>query len=216
MTRRSTLITVILLVILGGCKTDRSEQEDADLAKTVVILGLDGFSVEGFKTAKHPNLDRLLKDGVLSLNTRAVMPSVTLPNWTSHLTGSGPEQHGVNGNGWTIEDHPLPPMEQDDDGYYPSIFKVLKEEVPNVKTAYYYNWDNLIMPFSSRRTGTGVVTFGTCPLTELLLTLPRLLFSSPMTTMVTRVVKARLIFMIYRSKTWSATMHSIEVLIFRD
>ncbi len=28
------------------------------------------------------------------------MPSVTLPNWTTHLTGSGPEQHGVLGNGW--------------------------------------------------------------------------------------------------------------------
>lgn len=141
---------IIVLVILSGCKTNFSDQNRAEIAENVIILGLDGFSVEGFNTAEHPNLDRLLKDGVLSLNTRAVMPSVTLPNWTSHLTGSGPEQHGVHGNGWTINDHPLPPMEQDKDGYYPSIFKLLKDEIPNVKTAYYYNWGNLINPINQR------------------------------------------------------------------
>lgn len=47
-----------------------------------------------------PHLDSLLAEGVLSVETRCVMPSVTLPNWTSHLTGSGPEQHGVVDNDW--------------------------------------------------------------------------------------------------------------------
>ncbi len=150
MTNKSTLLIITILLILTSCKTGPIEQKGSGLAKTVIVLGLDGFSVEGFKTAKHPNLDRLLKDGVLSLNTRSVMPSVTLPNWTSHLTGSGPEQHGVNGNDWTIDNHPLPPMEQDNEGYYPSIFKLLKEQIPNVKTAYYYNWANLINPINRR------------------------------------------------------------------
>lgn len=110
----------------------------------VVILGLDGFSVEGFKTARHPNLDRMMAEGVLSLTTRPVMPSVTLPNWTSHLTGSGPEEHGVTANNWTLQDHPLKALETDSDGFYPSIFKVLKEQVPHVKTAFYYNWAELV------------------------------------------------------------------------
>ena len=64
-------------------------------AKRVVLISLDGICVEGFLKARTPNLDALLADGSLSLDTRVVMPSVTLPNWTSHLTGSGPEQHGV-------------------------------------------------------------------------------------------------------------------------
>ncbi|WP_221284707.1 alkaline phosphatase family protein [Mucilaginibacter sp. SP1R1] len=110
----------------------------------VVIIGLDGFSSEGFKTAKHPNIDKMVADGVLSLTTRPVMPSVTLPNWTSHLTGSGPEEHGVTGNDWTLEKHQLKAIDEDQDGYYPSIFKVLKEQVPGVKTAFYYNWAELI------------------------------------------------------------------------
>jgi predicted AlkP superfamily pyrophosphatase or phosphodiesterase len=110
----------------------------------VLILGLDGFSTEGYKVAKHPNIDKLVAEGVLSLSTRPVMPSITLPNWTSHFTGSGPEEHGVTANNWTLENHPLPAIAVDEQGYYPSIFKVLKDKVPNVKTAYYYNWKELI------------------------------------------------------------------------
>ncbi|MFC6101385.1 alkaline phosphatase family protein [Olivibacter domesticus] len=116
----------------------------------VILIGLDGFSVAGFKQAKHPNLDKLLREGVVSLNTRTVMPSVTMPNWTSHLTGSGPEQHGVNNNAWTLSKHALPPIATDQDGYYPSIFKVVKKEIPTVKTAFFYNWKELINPFNKR------------------------------------------------------------------
>jgi len=119
-------------------------------APHVLIIGLDGFSAEGFKTAKHPNLDKLFVDGVLSLTTRPVMPSVTLPNWTSHMTGSGPEEHGITANDWTLQKHTLQPIETDADGYYPSIFKVLKEAVPSVKTAYYYNWKELINPINQK------------------------------------------------------------------
>ena len=114
----------------------------------VVLIALDGISVEGYNVAEHPNLDRLVTEGVLSLDTRVVMPSVTLPNWTSHLTGSGPEQHGVVNNNWELDNHDLPPVEKDDKGYYPSVYKILKEQVPGVKTAFYYNWSKLIEPYN--------------------------------------------------------------------
>lgn len=120
----------------------------AQKSPRVLIIGLDGFSTEGFNTAKHPNLDKMIADGVLSLTTRPVMPSITLPNWTSHMTGSGPEEHGVVSNGWTMEKHSLIPLETDKDGYYPSIFKVLKTEKPATKIAYYYNWKELIYPIN--------------------------------------------------------------------
>lgn len=119
-------------------------------SRRVVLLSLDGICVAGFQQAKTPNLDALLAKGVLSLDTRVVMPSVTLPNWTSHLTGSGPEQHGVVDNGWTISKHKLPSVETDADGYYPSVFKVLKEANPCIKTAFYYNWLNLIYPYNQK------------------------------------------------------------------
>ncbi|GAA0878701.1 alkaline phosphatase [Algoriphagus jejuensis] len=116
--------------------------------KRVVVIGIDGLSVDGYKTAKHPNLDELMKDGVLSMDTRPVMPSVTMPNWTSHLTSGGPEQHGVTGNEWRVDNQKFPPIEIDEAGYYPSIFKLLKDQVPGVKTAFYYNWAELINSFN--------------------------------------------------------------------
>lgn len=119
-------------------------------ANRVLLLSLDGICTEGFLKARTPCLDDLLGNGVLSLQTRVVMPSVTLPNWTSHLTGSGPEQHGVVDNGWEIGKFTLPAVETDDEGYYPSVFKVLKEQVPQVRTAFYYNWLNLIYPYNRK------------------------------------------------------------------
>ena len=116
----------------------------------VVLISLDGICVAGFHQANTPNLDALLALGALSTETRVVMPSFTLPNWTSHLTGSGPEQHGVVNNSWTLSKHKLPAIETDADGYYPSVFKVLKDANPRIKTAFYYNWLNLIYPYNQK------------------------------------------------------------------
>ncbi len=118
--------------------------------KRVIMIALDGISVEGYQKANTPNLDALMAEGAFSLTTRVAMPSVTLPNWTSHLTGSGPEQHGVVNNGWKIDKFVLPAVETDTDGYYPSVFTILKEEMSEIKTAFYYNWINLFNPYNKK------------------------------------------------------------------
>ncbi len=118
--------------------------------KRVIMIALDGISVEGYQKASTPNLDALMAKGAFSLTTRVAMPSVTLPNWTSHLTGSGPEQHGVVNNGWKIDKFVLPAVETDTDGYYPSVFTILKEEMSEIKTAFYYNWINLFYPYNKK------------------------------------------------------------------
>jgi len=138
--------TILSLLLIFVCSFANAQKASS----RVLVLGLDGFSAEGFKKAKHPNLDRLIAEGALSLTTRPVMPSVTLPNWTSHFTGSGPEEHGITNNAWTLTMHELLSVETDADGYYPSIFKVLKDQVKNVKTAYYYNWKELIYPINKK------------------------------------------------------------------
>lgn len=118
--------------------------------KRVIMIALDGISVEGYQKANIPNLDTLMAEGAFSLTTRVAMPSVTLPNWTSHLTGSGPEQHGVVNNGWKIDKFVLPAVKTDTDGYYPSVFTILKEEMSEIKTAFYYNWINLFYPYNKK------------------------------------------------------------------
>ncbi len=136
--------------LMAGVSTFSASEAKKRKAQRVVLIGLDGISVDGFQQARTPNLDALLSEGALSLGTRVVMPSVTLPNWTSHLTGSGPEQHGVVDNNWTLSNHKLPGVEADADGYYPSVFKILKDTDPQIKTAFYYNWLNLIYPYNQK------------------------------------------------------------------
>lgn len=142
-------------VTLGAASVTRPvaaipTEVNARAAKRIVLISLDGICVEGYLKAKTPNLDKLMAEGSLSLDTRVVMPSVTLPNWTSHLTGSGPEQHGVVDNSWEISKFTLPAIEKDSAGYYPSVFKVLKDTLPQMKTAFYYNWINLFYPYNKQ------------------------------------------------------------------
>lgn len=134
------VLFVVLCLLVSGVYARK--------ARRVVLIALDGISVEGFNKAYTPHLDALLAEGALSLDTRVVMPSVTLPNWTSHLTGCGPEQHGVFNNNWQLAKSSWPMPEKDTEGYYPSVFKVLKEEMPAVRTAFYYNWINLFYPYN--------------------------------------------------------------------
>ena len=119
-------------------------------AKRVIMISLDGICVEGFQKAHAPSLKGMMSQGAFSLDTRVVMPSVTLPNWTSHLTGSGPEQHGVFNNNWTPANSSYPAVRRDEDGYYPSVFQALKKCQPSCKTAFYYNWKPLAYPFNKK------------------------------------------------------------------
>lgn len=58
--------------------------------KHVLLIGLDGVSPEGFQYASTPVMDDLISKGCLSLKTRAVLPTVSAPNWATILWGTGP------------------------------------------------------------------------------------------------------------------------------
>lgn len=130
------IISILLIVFLTSLSNVFGQR--------VFIIGLDGFSSEAYRKIPHPNIDKLFAHGLISLDTRPVMPSVTLPNWTSHFSGAGPEEHGVTNNSWVLNKHELQALDVDGEGYFPSIFKVLKDARPAVKTAFYYNWAELI------------------------------------------------------------------------
>ena len=54
-------------------------------AKRVIIMTFDGIRVDGLAKARTPAIDSLIAAGAASYSTRDVMPSITLPNYTSHL-----------------------------------------------------------------------------------------------------------------------------------
>lgn len=119
-------------------------------AERVIIFTFDGIRVDGLKKARTPNIDSLISSGAASFATRDVMPSITLPNYTSHLLGAGPEVHGVVDNNWTVDNFRIPAVVRDEDGYFPSVFQELKKNVPGIKTAFYYNWEPIINPHNRK------------------------------------------------------------------
>ena len=63
-----------------------------------LIVGLDGATLDAIeplaRDGRLPNLARLLREGT-SARMRSTIPPMTLPAWSSFLTGSNPGRHGI-------------------------------------------------------------------------------------------------------------------------
>jgi predicted AlkP superfamily pyrophosphatase or phosphodiesterase len=106
----------------------------------VVIIGVDGLSPDGIRKAPTPHLHQLMKTGASTLHARAVMPTVSSPNWASMIMGAGPEQHGVTTNDWELEKFEIAPTEVDAGGRFPTIFGLLRSQRPTAKIACFHDW----------------------------------------------------------------------------
>jgi hypothetical protein len=116
----------------------------------IILLGIDGLGADMFQLGVTPNLKRLAREGALSLKARSVMPSVSSPAWSSHLDGAGPEQTGITSNGWQVDKFNFPPTDKDGDGYFPSIFTLIRRAYPEALTAVFYDWDALVRLFNKK------------------------------------------------------------------
>lgn len=107
----------------------------------VVIVGVDGLSPDGIRKAKTPNLTRMMKEGAFTLHARAVMPTVSSPNWASMIMGAGPEQHGITSNEWETAKAAISPTAVGREGIFPTIFGILRAQRPTAKIAVFHDWD---------------------------------------------------------------------------
>ncbi len=112
-----------------------------DPTKRVILIGIDGVSSEAFQYSNTPVMNSLISQGVISLKTRGVMPTVSAPNWASILSGAGPEQHGITSNDWSLINQGFEPTVKDADGYFTSIFTLIRKQMPKAITAMFYDWD---------------------------------------------------------------------------
>ena len=78
-------------------------------ARHVVVIGIDGLSPDGIQKGATPQLHQLMKSGASTLHARAVMPTVSSPNWASMIMGAGPEQHGITTNDWEVDKFEIAP-----------------------------------------------------------------------------------------------------------
>lgn len=109
--------------------------------KHVILIGISGVSAESFQYSNTPVMNSLIKQGVISLKTRGVMPALSAPNWATILSGAGPEQHGVTSNSWSLLNQGFEPTVRDADGYFTSIFTIIRNQMPKAITAMFYDWE---------------------------------------------------------------------------
>jgi predicted AlkP superfamily pyrophosphatase or phosphodiesterase len=122
-----------------GCKTAGK----VPLARHVILIGIDGMGAQGFQLTGTPHLKQLAREGALSIQARSVMPTVSTPSWGSILSGAGPEQHGMTSNDWRLDNYTIEPTTKDEDGYFPSIFTLMRQNMPDAEMAVFYDWDGL-------------------------------------------------------------------------
>jgi predicted AlkP superfamily pyrophosphatase or phosphodiesterase len=91
----------VLVTCLAACTSFVSTNEVAaqiPSAQHVVVTGVDGLSPDGIRKAATPQLHQLMKVGASTLHARAVMPTVSSPNWASMIMEAGPEQYAITTN----------------------------------------------------------------------------------------------------------------------
>ncbi|MDR2042458.1 MAG: alkaline phosphatase family protein [Tannerella sp.] len=106
----------------------------------VIVIGIDGMSSQGLIRAHTPCMDSLMQAGAYSYKVRCILPSVSSPNWHAMLSGAGPELTGVLDNSWRRGVYELPPVTLTDNGYFPGIFRLIRDGKPQALTAAFYNW----------------------------------------------------------------------------
>lgn len=122
--------------LLFSCGSDGQKQ----LAKHVIIIGVDGMSPDGIRNAETPNMDEMMANGASSMVARGVLPTVSSPNWASLIMGASPAQHGVTSNDWRKDKNSIPTQISGSSAFFPTIFKVAKDQRPELKTAIIYDW----------------------------------------------------------------------------
>lgn len=134
------LVSFFSGVLASACISTPEAGPDAEY---VIILGFDALSPDGILNSNTPNLDEMATLGASSLAARAVLPTVSGPNWGSMLMGAGPAQHGITGNNWRPDDYILPPTDVGPGGIFPSIYSVLKLQRPELQTAIVFDWPTI-------------------------------------------------------------------------
>lgn len=116
-------------------------QVNAQDIKHVVVIGCDGFGAYAYHKAEMPNLKKLAQNGAWSAKARCVLPSSSAVNWASILMSASPTLHGYTE--WGSKTPEIPSIITSKYGKFPSIYTILREQMPQSKTAVIYSWEGI-------------------------------------------------------------------------
>ncbi|GBC86012.1 hypothetical protein HRbin11_02479 [bacterium HR11] len=120
--RRPVVLGLVGLLVFGPLA--------AYAEPAVVIVAWDGGKPSVIRRlieqGQLPTLQALIGQGSYTFQAQTVVPSKTLPSFTSMLTGVGPRRHGVLWNDYEPDRGWVP---------VPTVFEVLKRARPSARTA---------------------------------------------------------------------------------
>jgi predicted AlkP superfamily pyrophosphatase or phosphodiesterase len=140
MPQRAVIPFIAVFLAIGGLFTVGAQTSAASTGSRVIVVGIDGLSVDGVRTAATPRLHQLMARAAWTLEARAVMPTLSSPNWESVITGSAPEQHGITSNGYFRKMIEFAPVCRDSAGKFPTIFELLRVAHPTSRIAVFHDW----------------------------------------------------------------------------
>lgn len=107
---------------------------DPTASPKVLLVGWDGVRPDVLREVPTPNLHALAAAGSFSETAQTARPTVSGPCWSSILTGTLPEKHGVTSNDFT------PNRYRD----YPDLFTLAEAARPELRTFVVADWLPLV------------------------------------------------------------------------
>ena len=138
---RRTILIFLLLTAYTVCLVAQSVSSHLRKIDHVIIIGIDGMSPDGIRTASTPIMHYLIDNGSVKWNVRTVLPSSSSPNWASMIMGGGTELHGITDNDWGRQEYSLPPIVSDEENIFPTIFGWVRRYKPNAEIGVAYQWE---------------------------------------------------------------------------
>lgn len=135
-------ITLLAGLLLGLSATGIAQPSRSRI-EHVVLIGVDGMGAEGVSRVDPPTLRSLQERGAWTRKARAVIPTVSAPNWASIISGAGPAQHGITSNEWRVDQFEIAPTCREVGGYFPTIFRLLRAQRPAARIAVIHEWKGL-------------------------------------------------------------------------
>ena len=136
---KSVLFTLLIMTGISSAAQQKGQLYPGGI-EHVIVIGVDGLSPDGIRTAKTPVMHKMIAGGSVKWNVRSVLPSSSSPNWASMIMGAGVEQHGITDNDWEQDKYTLHSIVKDEEGFFPTIFGVIHRNKPSAKIAAVYHW----------------------------------------------------------------------------
>ena len=144
--RRGFFACLVLAALVSASSAFAAEPTESPIGvKHVILVGFDGMGSKYMDWDKVPVLKRLRDEGAWTENCMSVLPSDSIPNWSSNFMGASPNIHGyrenlnINGS-LLIEPESPAPDSLSEKGKFPCMYRQLKRYRPDARTMFVGGW----------------------------------------------------------------------------